>query len=261
MFCFSAVTKGTEMDSLQEVVAELNGLLQQNSPATFNSTWIVEHAPKCYSIIRKHLRSEVGGIDWDRITRALESGVQRLWAPQRKRNSRPYRNRKEIDLILNKYRSKLYVFVAPADTTDLQIRDTIAIALVRVSQAGNVLARAEVIDLLRYTIDGWLENYCYMSRWRGHEDEIEKQVNGCISRYRYSGSFIRYLFRTLEYAGRGIRSLRGCSLDDPIGHEADGRKIDLVIRDPETNEIGFYQLGKGQRFDADPQSHGWSAVL
>jgi hypothetical protein len=34
-----------------------------------------------------------------------------------------------------------------------------------------------------------------------------------------------------------------------------------VIRDPETNEIGFYQLGKRRRFDADPQRHGWSAVL
>jgi hypothetical protein len=102
---------------------------------------------------------------------------------------------KEIGPILNKYRNKLYVFVAPADAIDLQIRDRIAVALVRVAQAGNMSARAELVDLVRYTIDGWLDNYYYMSRWRGREVEIRKQLEGCIRRYRYSGSFLRYVFR------------------------------------------------------------------
>lgn len=242
---------------MQDVVAELNRLLQQNTPSTFNSTWIIKHAPRCYSIIRRQVRSEVGGIDWDRITRGLEPKVQRLWAPRRKRDSTSYRDRKEIDLILNKHRSKLYVFVAPVDPADLQTRDTIAIALVRVAQAGNLLARAELVDALRYTIDEWLDNYWYMSRWRGYEDQMKEQVEGCIRRYRYSGSFLRYVFRTLECAGRGIRSLSDCSLDGPVSTDGHGRKIDQVTRDLETNELAFYRLGNGRRSDAECHLYGW----
>jgi len=241
------------MDHLQRVVATLNKLLSQDSPKTFNSSWILKRAPGCYSFIRKHIRTEVGGIDWDRITNGLEPRYQRLWTPQQSRKSKPYRDRKEIGLILNKYGNKLYVFVAPADAMDLQIRDKIAIALVRVAQAGNLLARAQVVELVRYTIDGWLDSYCYMSRWRGHGDEIRQQLKGCIRRYRYSGSFLRYVFRTLEYAGRGLGSLYPYSLDDPIATGARERKMDNVIRDPETNEIVGYRPRRVWSFDSESQ--------
>ena len=40
------------------------------------------------------------------------------------------------------------------------------------------------------------------------EDEIQNQLEACIRRYRYTGSFMSYVFRTLECAGRGIRPTR-----------------------------------------------------
>jgi len=244
------------MDHLQKVVATLSKLLSQNPPETINSSWILKRAPGCYSFIRKHIRSEVNRIDWDKITYALEPKYQRLWTPRQNRKSKPYRDRREIGLILNKYRSRLYVFVAPIDAMDVQVRDKIAVALVRVAQAGNVLARTQLVELVRYTIDGWLDSYPYMSRWRGREDEIRKQLEGCIRRYRYSGSFLRYVFRTLEYAARGIRSLYACSLDDPIATDARVRKIDNVIHDPETNEIVPYKPRKLWSFDSESQLDG-----
>jgi hypothetical protein len=97
---------------------------------------------------------------------------------RRKRKSKPYSDREEISRILNKYRRKLYVFVAPADTMDLHIRDKVAVALVRIAQAGNLLAKVELVGLLRYTIEGWLDSYSYMSRWRGHDDEIRERLEG-----------------------------------------------------------------------------------
>jgi len=241
------------MDHLQRATAALNRLLLQDCPKTFSSVWILKRAPGCYSLIRKHIRSEVGGIDWDTITYALEPRYQRLWAPRRKRNSKPYRDREEISQILDKYRSKLYVFVAPADAMDLQIRDKVAVALVRVAQAGNLLAKAEVVGLVRYAIDGWLDSYSYMSRWRGHDDEIREHLERCIRRYRYTGSFFKYVFRTLEYAGRGIRPFHDCSLDDPIATDSRERKIDNVIYDPETNEIASYKPRRRWSFDSERQ--------
>jgi hypothetical protein len=172
------------MDHLQRAAAALNRLLLENSPKTFNSAWILACAPGCYSFIRKHIRSEVGGIDWDTMTYALEPKYQRLWKPRLKKKPKPYKDEEEVRLILNKYRNKLYAFIAPADAMDLQVRDKVAVALVRVAQAGNVLAKVEVIGLFRYAIDGWLESSCYMSRWRGRDDEIREHLEGCIRRYR-----------------------------------------------------------------------------
>ena len=87
---------------------------------------------------------------------------------------------REINLVLNRYREKLYVFVAPVDSNDLFVRERIAIGLVRVAQSGNVLAKLQLVKLVRYTVDMWLETYRHMSRWKGRNDEIRKQLEGCI---------------------------------------------------------------------------------
>jgi len=78
-----------------------------------------------------------------------------------------------------------------------------------------------------------------LSRWSGYEDEIREQIEGCIRRYRYTGSFPHYVFKTFEYAGRGIRPFYAFSLDEPI---FDGMKtrIDTFGYDPETNEMRQY---------------------
>jgi hypothetical protein len=174
----------------QDAVMALNRLLLRERPETFNSSWILKHAPGCYRFIRKEIRAEVGGIDWDRVTHCLKGEYQRRWTPRPQRRSQPYRSKAEIDLILNKYRDKLYVFIAPADDVDRRLRDTIAIPLVRVAQASNLVARAEVSTLVLYTIEEWLDRYGHLSRWKGHDDEIRDQLDGCIRRYRYTGSFL-----------------------------------------------------------------------
>ena len=107
----------------------------------------------------------------------------------------------------------MYVFIAPSDKHDRQTRDIIGISFVRLAQRGNSLARQELMGLIKFTIDSWIERYSFLSRWQGHEDEIENQLEGCIRRYRYTGSFVNYVFRTLECAGRGIRPPRMSSVD------------------------------------------------
>ena len=57
-------------------------------------------------------------------------------------------------------------------------------------------------------------------------------------------SFHRYVFRTLRYAGRALRPLYACSLDDPMAPHARERELANVVRDPETNEIGLYESRK-----------------
>jgi hypothetical protein len=98
----------------------------------------------------------------------------------------------------------MYVFIAASNKNERRIRDVIGISFVRLAQSGNLLARLKLMELLRYTIDDWIERHHCVSRWRGYEREMQKHLEGCIRRYRYTGSFLTYVFRTLEYAGRGI---------------------------------------------------------
>ena len=219
------------------MIGNLNRILIAEEPATFSSSWILKYAPQCYRFIYKNIRTEDGRIDWDRVTFALDRKFQRRWTPKLKPDGKAYEDPCEVDAILNKYRDKLYVFLAPSDLNDRRIRNLISISLVRLAQHGNQSAKLEAVKLVRYTIDDWIGRYRFMSRWEGYDEEIQKHLEACIRRYRYSGSFLKYLFRTLQYAGRGLRPLYTCSLHDPVAFGSGKCKIENVYKDAETNEI------------------------
>jgi hypothetical protein len=176
----------------------------EKRPDTFNSSWILKHAPQVYRFIQKNVRADVGGIDWDRVTRAIDRRFQRKWRPSYRNKSKLYRKKREVGIVLQKYQSKLYVFIAPADKNDEYVRDLISIALVRIAQRGNLIAKEEISKLVRFTIDEWIETRPALSSWVGHESLIPIRIEACIRCYRYSGTFIGYLCKTLEYAGRGL---------------------------------------------------------
>jgi hypothetical protein len=88
------------------------------------------------------------------------------------------------------------------------------ISLVRLSQKGNVRAEQEVVKWITYITDDWIDRYPQMYRWRGYADEVDGHIKGCVRRYRYTGSFLGYLFKTLEYSVRGKPPL--VSLNDNI---------------------------------------------
>ncbi len=201
----------------ETAVATLNCVLERKQPAEFHSSWIRRNAPRCYRFIQKNVRREYGGIDWDRLTYALERRFQRLWRPRIAKKPILYEDPAQVQTILNKYRDKLYVFIAASNKNERRIRDVIGISLVRLAQSGNLLARIRLMELLSYTIDDWIERHYPVSRWRGYEEEMQKQLEACIRRYRYSGSFLTYLFRTLEYAARGLVRPRVYSLDHSQG--------------------------------------------
>ncbi len=200
----------------EQAIQALNELLSRKRPESFSSTWILAHAPRCYRFIQRRVRHVSGRIDWDQVTYALDRRFQRRWMPRRRRPGIPYRNRAEVDLILDAYRDKLYVFLAPSDSADRRMRDIISISLVRLAQDGNIIARRELLNLVGFTISDWLERHYFLCRWRGYEEEVRKQLEGCIRRYRYTGSFLTYVHRTLECAGRGICPFYVYSLNEPV---------------------------------------------
>jgi hypothetical protein len=91
------------------------------------------------------------------------------------------------------------------------------------------------MELVGYTVHEWLEHHPFLTRWLDYGDELREQLEGCIRRYRYTGSFTRYVFRTLQYAGRGLRPLRAYSLDEPLTN-GNGRKGDLIGQDRDNSD-------------------------
>ena len=201
----SGTPAASAVTNLDQVADTLNDLIARRRPVTLNSSWIKRNAPACYRFIRKRIRNAVGTVDWDQVTYCLGSEYQSRWDPGPRRRRSAHAHSEEVALILNRYRDKLYVFIAAPDCTDELIRDEISIALVRAAQTGNCLAGEELMKLVGYTVDEWLESHPFLSRWRGHEEELKEEVAGCVRRYRYTGSFIRFLHATLAYAARGIQ--------------------------------------------------------
>ncbi len=48
------------------------------------------------------------------------------------------------------------------------------------------------------------------------------------------------MFRTLEFAGRGIRPFYAYSLDQPVAWDAKKNIIENVVKDPETGQAKMY---------------------
>lgn len=223
----------------KEAIKTLNATLSKKDPPTFNSSWILKNTPKVYRFIWKNIRAQNKDIDWDRITRALDHRFWKRWQHPRKR-PKQYWNKKEVHKVLRAYKDKLYTFVTALSDEDKYFRDVISVSLARLAQNGNKSAQKELSKLLRYTIDYWIE-YCWkLNRWRGYEHRIQEKIECCIRRYRYTGSFMAYLFKTLEYSSWGFRLLHKYSLDEYMPGRTDKRRIDSVVQDPETGEVGMY---------------------
>jgi len=140
-----------------------------------------------------------------------------------------YKNKKELNIILKKYNHKLYTFFGHIDKEDRVICDWISIKLVRLSQKGNILAKQEVVNLLNYLVQQWIEYDRSLFSWKGYNELIIKHMEACIRRFRYVGSFIGYLYRTLEYSGRGLTPLEKFSLDD-ISRVTGKRMIEIFVK-------------------------------
>lgn len=227
--------------NLEKAIKNINRSLAKKRPISFSPAWIKYRCKISYEFITESVRNELGEPDWDLITFKLDRQFQKLWMKGlKKKFPQPaYESKEEVLLILNKYKNKLYSFVSQINQDDKQICDFISIKLVRLAQKGNVLAKRELVKFVNFLIVQWIEGY-KLSRWRGYDDLIAECLDACIRRYRYSGSFLGYLNRTLEYSGRPLKSLEVFSINQES--KITGRGIeDRVIKECDTGEIKFFR--------------------
>lgn len=218
--------------NLEKAIRNINRSLTKKQPVSFNQIWIKYRCKISYLFIVKNIKNEFDDPDWDYVISQLERPNQKLWLKCRKRKKKTistYSDRNELEIILKKYNNKLYTFLAHQNKEDKYICDWISIRLVRIAQKGNILAKNKAIVLFGYLIDQWIEYDRSLLNWKGYNELITEHIEACIRRFRYAGSFLGYLYRTLEYSGRGLVPLEKFSLDD-ISNISGKRIIDTFIK-------------------------------
>ena len=209
--------------NFKQTIEILNTLLKEKEPDVFNGEWIKNNNICVYNSIISNIRNPLEYIDWDRVVQSLDKKYQKRWSHNYGLEKRKgVDNNIESKLILSIYNKQLYTFIQTTISKERLMCDSISIDLVRMMQRGNNRLEKELIKLLKFTIDIWMENDCQLSRWQGYTDELTFQVKGCIKRYRYSGSFLGYLYKTLEYSSRGLYPFYAYSLDNV---DNDNRRI------------------------------------
>ena len=204
---------------LSQAIKNIDRSVIKKSPQSFHPNWIKYRCKISYKYIVDNVKDEFSQTDWDLVISQLQRYNQRLWLKKKKRKKKLvvlYEDKEELDVIINKYQEKLYTFISRESKEDKIICDRISIKLVRLSQKGNILAINKISALLRYLVDYWIEFDKSFVDWRGYNELIDSHISACIRRFRYVGSFVGYLYRTLEYSGRGLIPLEKFSLDDYI---------------------------------------------
>lgn len=203
------------MLNTNKIIRNINRSFNKKQPEKFNPQWIKNRCRVSYEFIINNVKTEFGEPDWDLIVSKIERHNQQLWMRKIKRvEVVPYENREELNVVLNYYKNKLYTFLGQIDNNDRIICDWISIRLVRLSQKGNLLAKNEIVGSLESLVDQWIEFDKSLYNWKGYNELKTEHIEACIRRFRYAGSFLGYLYRTLQYSGLGLVPIEKFSLDD-----------------------------------------------
>jgi hypothetical protein len=201
--------------NFKKAVRNINRSLNKKQPEKFNSQWIKNRCKVSYQFIIENIRTELDEPDWDLIVSMLERHNQKLWMKKVKKEEVDlYKSKKELNILLKSYKNKLYTFLGQVDKDDRLICDWISIKLVRLSQRGNLLAKEKTIELCSSLVEQWIEYDKSLYSWKGYNELAIEHIEACIRRFRYTGSFLGYLHKTLQYSGLGLVPLEKFSLDD-----------------------------------------------
>mgnify|MGYP000843964338 FL=1 len=215
------------MKSFDQVIRKINFHILKKNPPVINEDWIMKNSPVSYAFITKN------SIDWDTVTIHIERSYQARWNKTSKRkryaNLVRYEDKNELDTLLTLHKDKMYTFVSKLNKDDELSCDRISILLVRLAQKGNTLAVLELKNLYIFMLNKWLEESKPLRRWRGYESEMFDLLEGCIFRYRYSGTFIGFLYRTLQLSALALEPLEAFSLDDISQVTGKSRVETLVV--------------------------------
>lgn len=226
--------------SLEKACSRVVQKIEELDPESISPGWIQKEASSSYQYFYKYLKCSLGYIDWDHVTRSLPYEYQKKWRRFKCQKRAPCNDSDVLSNLIHEYRDKLYVFVFVESKEERIWRERITVRLVRIAQAGHEEVYNYIFELLQNMVHDWVQEYRSLSVLNGYSDHIEKQIAGCIRRFRYAGSFTTYLYRTLQYSSLGLKPLEHFSLNEQFS-DSTRTRAEFVVRNEETGDIELFR--------------------
>ena len=74
------------------------------------------------------------------------------------------------------------------------------------------------MEYMQFMAEDWIDTYPLLWRWKWFSHELPQKIESCIQRYRYTGTFVGYVYKTLEYSAMTLPKPK--LLDDTKLHGA-----------------------------------------
>ena len=184
-----------------EAIARLTQALDKSNPVRFNRYWVSLHEPKVYKFFTRNIKTELGKSDWNRVISKLDPTLQVRWHDERIVNLLPYSDPQVVERLIIKYGGRHYVsfMYINGEEEDNDVRNRISVTLVRLAQRGNVAAEEE----LMITGD-WIYRDPQLWQWQRYPELLRGKCKYCIYHYRYTGTFLGYLYTKLKYSALSL---------------------------------------------------------
>ena len=219
-----------------EAIQRLTRALKKGNPIRFNRYWVSLHAPKVYRFVTKNIKTALGRTDWDRVILKLDRSLQVRWFDEPIVNLLPYSDPRVVERLIMKYGGRHYVsfIYVNGEEEDNDVRNHISVTLVRLARRGNVAAEEELMNFLSLITGDWIYRDPQLWQWQRYPELLREKCKYCIYHYRYTGTFLGYLLKTLEYSA--LRLPRPLFLDKEKFERGSERKVEDVTQDAETGE-------------------------
>ncbi len=185
-----------------QAIERLTRALDRWNPCRFNRYWIYWHERKVYKFISKNIRTEKGRVDWDRVISNLDPTLQPRWHDDRIVNLLPYSDPQVVERLIKKYGGRHYIsfIYVNGEEEDNDVRNHISVTLVSLAQRGNVAAEEELMNFLALITGEWIYRDSRLWQWQQYPELLSEKCKYCIYHYRYTGTFIGYLYTKLKYS-------------------------------------------------------------
>lgn len=207
----------------KSALIELNDLIERENPKEISYRLIQRLNPNLLEFLRKNFRNKSGRIDWVFIVKNLNPKFRdRFIFPVNHNYNTPkesYEDMNEVDKNLVDLKKYLYTFIDtnPDSTGETnEKRNEICMILIDLAKKGNINAERELINLISYLADRWIEALPNFKVWDFHKDRLHETIRRCVYNYQPKGPFVGYVFKSLKMAALGLERVKEISFEDHI---------------------------------------------
>ncbi len=173
-----------------------------------------------YAFLLLNFKDVKGGVDWKLVSE--QSGIDfddKFLPPKNHKRSTPeqqYENNEEMQKAIGDNKKYLYTFLQSDPGREFEKRNEICTVLINLAKKGNKSAENEIINLISYLADRWVETIPNFEVWKYHKDRELEIIRRCIYNFEPKVPFVGYVYKTLKMASLGLERRTEIEYNDGV---------------------------------------------